>query len=157
MFGTPAFSTACDHLQALRAVQGQRLLAEDHLAGLGGGDGDLARACCSGRQMSTEVDVLAGDQLAPVRLDGLVAPLGGEGLGLGLVEVADRLEDGLVFEVEEVADLAIGVGVRAAHEAAADESDIEFFHKSECEVISELVTVIICAPSFSDSRLEFKL
>ena len=118
-----------DHLQALRPVPRQRLLAQDHLAGLGGGDGDFPRACCSGRVDVDEVNVLARDELAPVRFDRFVAPLGGEGLGLGLVEVADRLEDGLIFEVEEVADLAGGVGVRAAHEAATDESDVEFLHK----------------------------
>src|SRR2546425_492817 len=38
------------------------------------------------------------------------------------------LEYRLVFEVEEVAHLAESIRVRAAHEAVADESDIEGFH-----------------------------
>jgi hypothetical protein len=34
-----------------------------------------------------------------------------------------------MFEVEKVVDLAIGVGVSAAHEAVPDDADVEFFHR----------------------------
>ena len=100
----------------------ERLFAQDHLAGLGGGDGDLGVDVVR-RGDVDEVDVVALDELAPVGFDGFVAPLGGEGFDLAGIAGADGLEDRLIFEVEEVVDLAIGVGVRAAHEAVADESD----------------------------------
>ena len=69
-----------DHLLALGQVHRQRLLAEDHLAGLGRGDGDLGVRVV-GRADVDRVDVLALDQLPPVGLDRLVAPLLGERLG----------------------------------------------------------------------------
>ena len=39
-----------------------------------------------------------------------------------------RLQHRLVRQVEEVADLAVGVRVRPAHEAVADHADVERFH-----------------------------
>src|SRR6185503_13134381 len=67
-------------------------------------------------------------QLFPVCLDGLVSPAFGEGLGFAAVACADGLEHRLVIEVEEVVDLAKGVGMSTAHEAVADESYVNRFH-----------------------------
>jgi hypothetical protein len=72
---------------------------------------------------------VAGEEIAPIRLDRFVAPPGGERLDLVRIESADRFENGLVLEVEEIGDFAKSVGVSPAHKAVADESDIEFFHR----------------------------
>jgi hypothetical protein len=34
----------------------------------------------------------------------------------------------LIIEIEEIIDLAKGVGMRAAHEAVANEANAQFFH-----------------------------
>ena len=91
-----------DHLLAFGGVKGERLLAHDHLAGLGRRDGDLHVAVV-GRADVDDVDILALDELAPIGLDGFVAPRVGEGAGVGLAAAADGLEDGLMFVLEEVA------------------------------------------------------
>ena len=68
------------------------------------------------------VDVIPGDEFAPIRFYGFVTPFFCEGLGVFLVTGADRFKDRLLFEVEKVFDLREGVGVRAAHEAVSYES-----------------------------------
>jgi hypothetical protein len=98
------------------------LLAEHHLAGLGGGDGDVVVRVV-GRADVDRVDVVAFDQLLPVRLDRLVAPLVGEGLGLLRGAAAHGLEDRAVLQVEEVVGPLVAVGVGTAHEAVANQSD----------------------------------
>lgn len=72
-----------------------------------------------------EVDVLALDEPAPVRFDEFIALLVGEGPRAGGIACADRLEHRSQLDVEEIADFAEGVGMCAAHEAAAQDGDIE--------------------------------
>ena len=80
-----------------------------------------------GRGDVDDINVIALKQLAPVGLDGLVAPLVGEGLHRRRIAAADGLWDEFVGGGEEVVDLVEGVAVGAAHEAVADESDAELF------------------------------
>ena len=80
-----------------------------------------------GRADVDGVDVLAFHEFAPIGFVGRVAPFFGEGFHLGLVTAADRLADGHVLRVEEVAELRVGVRVGAAHKAVADEADAYFF------------------------------
>ena len=73
------------------------------------------------------VDVVPLDELSPVSLVAGVAPLVGKCLGAVLRAAADCLQDGRVPKIgEEVADALVAVGVGAAHEAVADETDSEF-------------------------------
>ena len=105
-----------DHLLGLGHVHGQRLLADDHLAGLGGGQHDLV-VHVVGRADVDQVDVLALDQLPPVGLDRLVAPGLGERLELLFAARGHRgLEHRLGVRAGRMVDLAIGVRVGAAHE-----------------------------------------
>ena len=81
-----------------------------------------------GVQTVDVVDVIAFDQLPPVRFVGFVAPLIGKRLQLLFrLQGADRFQNRLVFEREEVADFAKGVGVRSAHKASTDDADVECF------------------------------
>jgi hypothetical protein len=59
------FLDGLDHLSAFGAGSGQRFFAEDHLAGLGGGDGDFGVDVVGGADVD-QVDVVAFDELAPV-------------------------------------------------------------------------------------------
>ncbi len=115
------------HWRTLLGGAGQRFLAEDHLAGLGGGDRDGSVGVV-GRADVDGVDVVAGNEGFPVSFDRLEAPLAGEGLGTFLIAGADGLEDRAVCEVgEEVVDALVSVGVGAAHEAVTDEANVEWF------------------------------
>jgi len=112
------------HGLGLGKAHGQRLLAADHLAGLGRSD-DHVVVHDVGHADVDQVHVGAGDGLAPVGLHRLVAPGGGEFLQLVLLlRPGDRdLEHGLVLAREEMVHLRVGVRVSAAHEAAADHGD----------------------------------
>jgi len=66
-----------DHLLAFDQVHRQGLLAEHHLARLGRGDGDLGMSIV-GRANVDNLDIFPLDQLPPVGLYRLVAPLLGE-------------------------------------------------------------------------------
>jgi len=99
-----------EHFLGFLGVQAEGFLAEDHLAGLGGGDG-LLGVHVVGRGDVDDVDVVALKELAPVGLDGLVTPLVGEGLHRCGVATADGLRDKLVAGGEEVVDLVKGVAV----------------------------------------------
>ncbi len=114
-----------DHLLGLGDVPRQRLLAEHHLAGAGGGDGDLLVGVV-GRADVDQIDVGRLDHLAPVGLDAFVAPDLGEGLGLFGVAPADDLQRGAVLDGEEVVQAFVSVRVGPAHEAVADHSDSQF-------------------------------
>ena len=124
------------HRSAFLGGAGQWFFAQHHLAGFGGGDSYLGvlivrRADIDG------VDVVALDQFAPIGFVALVAPLFSEGLGLVFGATAHGLEHGAMAEiVKEVADAFITVGVGAAHEAVAHQSDIEgflFAHRLNCD------------------------
>ena len=114
------------HLLTLGHVHRQRLLAEDRLAVLRRLDGDLSVEVV-GRADIDGVDVIGGDELPPVGLDPLVSPAVGEGFCLLWVAGGDSLQHGQVFQVEEILDAVVAVGVGAAHEAVADHADAEGF------------------------------
>jgi hypothetical protein len=91
------------------------------------GDGDLGVYVVR-RGNIDQVDVVAFDELSPIRLDGLVAPFRCERLGLPCITRAEGLEHRAVFEIEEIIYLGESVRVGPAHEAVADESDAKRFH-----------------------------
>ena len=105
---------------------GQRLFAQHHLAGLGGGDGDFRMQVVRHADIDG-VDVLARDQRAPVALDAFIAPHLREAPHLAGVARRDRLENRAIAGVEEMADIGPGIGMGAGHEAIADHADIESF------------------------------
>ena len=111
-----------DHLAPLDRVHRQRLLAEDRLLVRRGRERDLPVQVVRSADVD-HVDVRPLDQLPPVGLGRLVAPLVGELLDLGGVAGARGLQHDLVFRREELADLLVGVRVGAAHEAVADHAD----------------------------------
>src|SRR5882724_6049654 len=115
------------HLQSLGPVHGERLFAQDHLARFRCGNRDLLVHVIGARDID-QIDVFSRQQLAPVSFMRLITPFAGESFYLGFLATADGLQNRLVFEVEEIANLAESVRVRAAHEAVADESDVERFH-----------------------------
>src|SRR4029450_7908257 len=84
-----------------------------------------------------DVDVVALDQLAPIGLDRLVAPLARELLRGLFIAPADGLQDDFVIAGEEMPDLGVRAGVSPAHEAVADESDAKLFlgHEERMRVI----------------------
>jgi hypothetical protein len=51
----------------------------------------------------------------------------GKGFEVGFVATADRPEDRPAIEIEELVDLAEGIGVGAPHEAVADQAHFERF------------------------------
>ncbi len=119
-------------------VHGQRLLAQDHLAGLGSrrsrSRGAGCWACrCRSASMSSRCD-----QLAPVGLDRLVAPLIGERLNLLRTAGTGGLEHRTVLQFgKKSPDPLVAVGVGPAHEAVADHADVEWFrHHVVAPVVS---------------------
>ena len=72
-----------------------------------------------------QVNVLALDQPPPVGFHRLVAPVARERLEAVLVACRDGLEYRLDGEIEVARRLKKRVRMRTAHEAVADESDIE--------------------------------
>ena len=132
MFGRFAASTAATICSASAAFRPSGFSHITILPALRGGDGDLGMRVVRARDVD-EVDVLAGDQVAPVRLEGLVAPICREGLGARRVARANRLEDRLGVQLEELVDLGEGVGVGAAHEAGAHEADVEFLLRAHAQ------------------------
>ena len=81
MLGTPGLFDGLDHLEAFRAIQGQRLLAKNHLLVRGGRQGDFRMGVVR-RANVDDVDIFALDHLPPVGLGRVVAPLVRERLGL---------------------------------------------------------------------------
>ena len=116
------------HLLPLGGADRQRLLADDHFAGGGRGQDDVVVQHV-GHANVDQLDVRPRDELAPIEFHRLVAPDPGEFFQLVffLDSGAAGLQHRLVLAREEVADLQIGVGMGAAHEAAADHADIQRF------------------------------
>lgn len=103
---------------------GERLLAQHVFAGLQGGDGDL-RMAVAGRADVDELDVVPGDQGAPVCLRSRPAvPFGGGG-DRRTVASADRGESRPHRQVEDVSRGAPPLGVGGAHERVSDHADPE--------------------------------
>ena len=96
------------HGFALLAGAGDGLLTEDHLACFRSCDGDL-HVRVVGRADIDGVDVVARDDGLPVGFDFFVAPGVGKLLCVLGVAAADDLGIELMFGLEEVVDLAIGI------------------------------------------------
>ena len=94
-----------------------------------------------------DVDVVAVNQLLPVGFHRLIAPLACEGFGSVLVSGADCCQLGFVLQVEEVRDLAEGVGVGSAHEAIPDKSYAKWFFLSH-----DLITWDFCVFDFDEVK-----
>src|SRR5262249_54346487 len=77
-----------------------------------------------------DVDVLPGDQVAPVGGVRLVSPVLGEFLHALFVPRRDRLQHRLARQVEEPRRLQERIRMRASHEPVADQTDIQGFHCS---------------------------
>ncbi len=122
----PGLLDGFHHFLGLGRIHREGFLAQDHFAGLGGGEGQVGMQVVGDRNVD-EVDVVAGDQLAPIGFDAGVAPAGGELLNFILVPRADRLADEFVGRIEEMTDFGVGIGMGAAHEAVADETDTKRF------------------------------
>ena len=113
----------CDHWLGFGRVTGDGLLAENHLAGFGGRDGDR-RVGVVGRADVDRVDIVTRDQGFPIGLDRLVLPLACKFLCLVFAAAANGLKNRAGCEVrEEVVNALVAVGVGPAHEAVADEAD----------------------------------
>ena len=103
-----------------RASLGNRackwLFAEHHLASLSSLDGNFD-VRIAGRDDVNEVDVIAGDDLAPVGLIFCKAKLFGGGFYLVLGAPTQYLQDRFDSDFrKELGQLAIGIGVRFPHE-----------------------------------------
>ena len=120
-----------EHGPGFGKVVGQRFLAEQVLAVLGRGDGDVGMGVPR-RGHVDEVDVLTLHQTLPARFDLLPAELIGRGLHGLLVAAAKgfhhRHRPGIG---EEEAHVLVGVAVGLAHELVADESDVDLFRHGE--------------------------
>ena len=125
--GDAGFLHGLNHRHTFLGSAGQWFFAQHHLAGFGGSDSHFGMLIVR-RADIDGVDVVALDQFAPIGFVALVAPLFSEGLGLVFGATAHGLEHGAMAEiVKEVADALVTVGVGAAHEAVAHQSDIEGF------------------------------
>ena len=125
MWITPAFSTGVEHRLGLVAGARERLLADDVLAGLRGGDGDFGVAVVR-RDDIDGVDVFARDHAPPV-VRGFVEAVA---LARRLGEFGRHIDDHLAMGngrrgPEEHRHRRIGQRMGLAHEAAADHRDIE--------------------------------
>src|SRR5580658_2639405 len=116
-----------NHRFGFRRDASKRLFAQDDLAGFGGCDGDLGVRVVGARDID-KIDVFRIHHASPVGLKRLIAPVRGEGAGFVRVTRADRFEDRLKRQGEEVGSAAKRVRMGAAHEAASDDSDIQGFH-----------------------------
>src|SRR5262245_47618824 len=72
-----------------------------------------------------DIDVFPLNQLSPVRFDRRVTPLVSECLRTLGTACADSLKDRNIRHVEEATHLQECVGMRAAHKAVPDETDVE--------------------------------
>jgi hypothetical protein len=109
------------HLGLLDGVR-ERLLAQNVLAGLERGDGDL-RVRVARRADVDKVHVVAAQEHPPVRLDRAPAqPLGGGPGGVRRAAAEGGHVD-VVGQVEEAPRGAPRLGVRGAHEGVADHAD----------------------------------
>jgi hypothetical protein len=106
---------------------GQGLLAQNRLAGLGGGDGDLGVAVTRGADVH-QVDVVAPHDLAPVGGGLLPAEARRRLRHRRGVPSAQHLHAWREPRRHERPHLAVGVAMGPAHELVADEGDVELLH-----------------------------
>src|SRR5262249_17034919 len=90
-----------------------------------------------------DIDVFPLNQFSPVRFDRCVTPLVGECLHTLEIASADSLKDRNVRHVEEATHLQKCVGMRAAHEAVSDETDVEiaFCHFSLLRIRNQKLSI----------------
>ena len=118
--GHSRFLHFADHGFAFLAIQSQRLFAEDGLARLGCGNGDVV-VHVVGRRDIDDVDVVPCDEFFPIRFHGFVSPLIRKFFSPILVAGADCRQLRFVLQFgEEVRNLTEGVGMGTAHEAVTD-------------------------------------
>ena len=86
------------HLFAFGLVHRQWFFAQDHLARFGRGDRNLFVQVVR-RANIDRIDVIAFEQLAPIGLDRLIAPVVGERFRLFFVASTDGFENRFVFEI----------------------------------------------------------
>ncbi len=115
-----------DHFAGVLEGAGDRLFAADRLAG---GDGGLGHGGVHvvGRHHVDQPDQGRLDQFFPVGRAVLPAPIGGEAR-VFLRQAVDRVHDRDHGRLEELGHLSPCVGMGTAHEALADESDVDGFH-----------------------------
>ena len=106
---------------------GERLLADQVLAGPRGGDGHGV-VQVPGRRDVHDVDVASLDHPAPVGLDFLPTELPRRGFEGLPVSPADDFHPGLELPREKPAHLAVGVRMGLAHEFVADEGNVVLWH-----------------------------
>ena len=114
------------HLLALRAVERERLFAKHHLARARRRHRDFSVAVVR-RADVNRINVLAGDELFPIRLRALKSPVVRVGFQFRLVATASGLEHGFEREIKKVRRVVVCVRVGAAHEAVADDADVQVF------------------------------
>ncbi len=116
------------HLLGLSKIVRQGFLADDVLASLGGGD-DHGMMEITGRGDVDHVDVFAFDHPLPFAV-GLLPPIQARRLfqlfRAGFA--AENFHARYQFSRKESPDLAIGVGMRLAHETVTNQSDINLRH-----------------------------
>jgi hypothetical protein len=115
------------HLQRFLRVAAERLLAHHHLAGLRRGDRDLAVRIVRARDVD-DVDVPPRDEIAPVRVIRLVAPVRRERLHALFFPRGDRFQRGFPRQIEKPWRLKERIRVRPPHEAVPYETDVQMFH-----------------------------
>ena len=123
------FLDGAQHLFGVGERIGQRLLADDVLAGLGSRDGLGSVHVARGRNVD-HVDVLALDHLPPVSLNLLPTKLPGRCFHAGPVAPADHLQARRHLARKESAHLPVGIRVSFAHELVAEQANIDFTHAS---------------------------
>jgi len=112
-------------------IEGQRLLADDHLAGLGRRHRHLGVDVVRHADVD-DVDGVVVDDLAPVRDERFEAPGVGERLGLVRLQATRHLQHGVVRDVEKILHPTIGVGVRPPHEPVPDDADVQWLGHCAC-------------------------
>ena len=148
--GNSGFLHGLHHGGAFLSCTGERFLAQDHLTSFRRCDCDGSVGVIGSADVN-RVDVIAGDQGLPVGFHGLVAPLGGKGIGAFLVTGADGLQDGPVFDVgKEVVNPLVSVAVGSAHEAVAYKTDVEWFFFAHDEVFCKRELVPVAAMGIAD-------
>ena len=115
-----------DHFFSFSDGATKRLFAQYHLASFRRRDGDFSMAVV-GRADVDCVDVFACDQFLPIAFGRFIAPLFCESFGLRFVPATNGLKNRRIRQVEKIRYPAIRVGMSAAHEAVADEADVERF------------------------------
>ena len=102
---------------------GERLFAEDMLAGLRGGDGDFSVGIIR-RVDVDDVDLGICDDFAPIRCDMLPAKFFGGGPHAFFITTADGVQYGLGGNRKEMSHLAPRVRMGLAHEFVADHPNV---------------------------------